>query len=61
MKKLSIEILQTAGDRATIILPDSLDHAELLGLVNALLERLGLASARIVIQEHAVAPPLEKS
>ena len=60
MKKIAVEILYTAGERVTVILPDNLDRLEILGIANELLISLGLPSAKIVVgAEHAIAPTLE--
>jgi hypothetical protein len=58
MKQIAIEIFKTSANAVTIILPENLDHAELLGIANAVLEQLHLPTVRLVI-EQAIQPPLE--
>ena len=62
MKKISLELLYTAGEHATIILPDKLSHLEILGIAEQLLVQPGLPSAKIIISgEQAIAQPFEHS
>jgi hypothetical protein len=49
MKKIPIEVLHRADDRITVVIPDSLNPLQLVGIAEQLLMQLGVPSVKIVV------------
>jgi hypothetical protein len=50
MKKVPIELFYRRSEQVTIILPDNLNPLQVSGIVQQLLRKLGLPTAKVVIQ-----------
>lgn len=60
MKKISVEVIFTVGDKAIVLLPTNLTHGDVAGIVETLLLSLGLSSAKVIVGENELAAPLEE-
>jgi hypothetical protein len=53
MKKIPIEVLRSAGEKVTVIIPDKLNNLEILGIAEQVLLQLGIPSVHISIRAKA--------